>query len=643
MSSSNPSEKLPFKEQLLSLDSRYWIVNVMEMLERLAYYGVRAVIPIYMVLAASKGGPEFTHIQKGIIFFWWAGVQSILPILMGGYADRYGHKKTVALAIIVKIVGYVMMAKFMSFGGFMAGCLLLAAGTAIFKPGVQGTLAITLKSGNASMGWGVFYQLVNVGGFLGPVLAGVLRVMDWEYVFYSCAAIVALNFLWLPFYKEPTLEIETRDDMADPIKVFVSTMKNLFLKPRVLAFCLLFSGFWLMFHQFFDLLPNFIDDWVDTSPIIATVGDAFSTATIPTLLAGFLALIAGFVVAAVVFLSTRPDRRPASEVPAPAYIVVSLGLMTAAWTVLAYALPEHALWLAPVIGLAAAAAAFATRFDPRFMAWAAAAITAVFGFILMRGGFIASSAGLTNMAAKGGQINPEYLLNLNPGLIVFGMIFFAYLTSFMKPLTSIIIGMAVATLGAYVAGSGTVGWICVVGILVFSVGEMLSSPKKNEYLASLAEPGQEGMYMGFANFPSAIGWMAGSVIAGALYEKTGDKVNLARDHLANHFDVAKDSVEVAARPEVSLLFQDQLAMSGAETQQFLLEHLPAVLPKAEVVPLLGKKLGTSTLETQQFLYETYDPSQVWVVVCLIGVGSMVGMLVYDYVIRKSDAKQAPTA
>jgi MFS family permease len=158
--------------QLKDLDSRFWIVNTMEMFERLAYYGVRTVVPLYMVLAREEGGPELSHEQKGVIFAWWAGMQSVLPMFTGGYADRYGHKQTIAAAIVLKIIGYLMMAELKTYEGFFAGCMLLAAGTAIFKPGVQGTLAATLKKSSASVGWGVFYQLVNVGGFIGPVLAG---------------------------------------------------------------------------------------------------------------------------------------------------------------------------------------------------------------------------------------------------------------------------------------------------------------------------------------------------------------------------------------------------------------------------------------------------------------------------------------
>ncbi|MFM2246589.1 MAG: hypothetical protein RL071_2663, partial [Pseudomonadota bacterium] len=202
--------------QLLRLDDRFWIVNTMEMLERLAYYGVRATVPIYMLLPVAEGGPGLDHVQKGSIFAAWAAVQSLLPMFTGGLADRYGHKNTIAVAIVIKVVGYIGMATAPSYPLFFLACMALATGTALFKPGVQGTLAATLRGSEASLGWGIFYQLVNVGGFIGPSLAGVLRLMDWTWVFLVCAATVSLNLLWLPFYTDATQERRASAAPADP-------------------------------------------------------------------------------------------------------------------------------------------------------------------------------------------------------------------------------------------------------------------------------------------------------------------------------------------------------------------------------------------------------------------------------------------
>lgn len=275
---------LGFAAQFKSLTATYWIANAMEMFERLAYYGLRTVLPVYMVLAVEQGGPQFDHIQKATIYFWWAAVQSFVPIVSGGYADSFGYKKTVGISIGIKIAGYLVMAYAIElaagltggastgvpghaavYGVFMVGALLLAFGTAVFKPGLQGIIATQIKKDNASLAWALFYQLVNFGAFLGPPLAGVMRLMDWKYVFISCAVIVSLNFGLFFTFKEPTEGKNT--DGPEPFFTTLIKSAEGILEPRLMAFLAIFSGFWAMFYQLFDLLPNFITDWVDSSDL----------------------------------------------------------------------------------------------------------------------------------------------------------------------------------------------------------------------------------------------------------------------------------------------------------------------------------------------------------------------------------------
>ena len=72
------------------LGRTFWILCTMEMWERLAYYGMRVVVPIYIAQADEPGGLHFSQSQKGSIYAWWFFFQSILPTFTGGYADRYG-------------------------------------------------------------------------------------------------------------------------------------------------------------------------------------------------------------------------------------------------------------------------------------------------------------------------------------------------------------------------------------------------------------------------------------------------------------------------------------------------------------------------------------------------------------------------
>lgn len=259
-----------------SLSYVFWIVGGMEMVERLAYYGVKAVATLYAKDPVSKGGLGISMGSFGNILMSWALVQSILPVFTGGLSDRYGYKQTIFVSTIIKIIGYLVMAMYPTYYGFFAGAMLLAAGTAVFKPGIQGTLVKSTNKENSSMAWGIFYQTVNIGGFLGPLVAGLMRKMAWHNVFYACAAIICLNFVLLLLYKEPGKE--ERLEQAKLIKEGKLQKSNLIKdsltelsKPHVWVYLAIFSGFWFMFNALFDVLPAHIEDWIDTRGIVATL------------------------------------------------------------------------------------------------------------------------------------------------------------------------------------------------------------------------------------------------------------------------------------------------------------------------------------------------------------------------------------
>jgi len=466
--------------QLSSMSRPFWMVNIMEMLERLAYYGVRVVIPIYIAQADEIGGLHFTQSDKGIIFFWWAIFQSITPMLSGGFADRYGYKKTIAVSVLIKMAGYVLMATQTEFYPFLFGCCTLALGTAIFKPGVQGTMCQTLTKKNSSVGWGMFYMLVNIGGFLGPPLAHFLYGISWPAVFYGCAGIVSLNLLMLLTYKDPPAGGR---QAGNPFEVFWVTLKNIY-NLRLIVFIFIMSGFWLMFMQLFDMLPNFVVDWVNSAAMVRDLN-----------------------------------------------------------------LPD---WM------------------------------------------------LQTNSLRHPQISQEWLINANAGLIVIAVVFVSFLVSRMRRVMSICLGITIASAGLIMAGFTTSGYICLFGILIFSVGEMLSSPKMNEYLGVIAPEGKKGLYMGYANIPQGIGWAFGSWFAGNVYDKMGDKANLAIDYLANNFGV-----------------------TGIE--------------RPEAMSRLMEITGLSAQEATDMLWTAYDPYKLWYQFAAIGIVSAVGMLVYARWVKKYEA------
>ena len=258
----------------------FWVANIMEAFERLAFFGVRAVLPLYMVAARGEG-IGLSYQQKGLIYMVWAIFQCLIPMVSGGYAEAYGYRRSMYVAFSLNIAGYTAMANASGFWTMLLAALLVGTGTAIFKPPVQGSVAKSLDAGNSGLGFGIFYWVVNVGGFLAPMAAAALRGNElhptWSRVFYGAALVTALNFLPALFlFREPPPDLEAR--RQKPLKVFTETLAVLWKDQSMLRFLLVVSGFWFMFMQLWDLLPNFLDEWVDRRDVGHWLSRALGTA-----------------------------------------------------------------------------------------------------------------------------------------------------------------------------------------------------------------------------------------------------------------------------------------------------------------------------------------------------------------------------
>jgi len=124
----------------------------------------------------------------------------------------------------------------------------------------------------------------------------------------------------------------------------------------------------------------------------------------------------------------------------------------------------------------------------------------------------------------------------------------------------------------------------------------------NEYLGVIAPPGQKGLYMGFANVPLAIGWGIGSILGGTVYEKMGEKANLAIRYM---------------------------------TENNLVTDLP---DRTEAVATLQEVLNMNATQVTDLLWQTYDPYTLWYPFAAIGLFSAVGMVVYGIIARKWESE-----
>ena len=122
-----------------------------------------------------------------------------------------------------------------------------------------------------------------------------------------------------------------------------------------------------------------------------------------------------------------------------------------------------------------------------------------------------------NLMVVPGQINPEYMININAGAIIFFQIGVSYFVTRLKPFTTIFWGVMITVVSFSILIFGTIGWIVVGGIVVFSFGEMMASPKSKEYTSKIAPPGKVALYMGYFYWCVALGNLFGGILSGQFY------------------------------------------------------------------------------------------------------------------------------
>ena len=147
-----------------------------EMWERLSYYGMRAILVLYMVAAIKDGGLAMTNAEAANIFGLYT-MSVYLAAMPGGFiADRFlGARKAVLLGGIIIALGHFTMV-FPSMTSFYAGLGLIVLGTGLLKPNITSMLGMLYKEGDPRRdgGFSIFYMGVNVGAALAPLLCGYL-------------------------------------------------------------------------------------------------------------------------------------------------------------------------------------------------------------------------------------------------------------------------------------------------------------------------------------------------------------------------------------------------------------------------------------------------------------------------------------
>ena len=336
----------------------FWVANITEIFERLAYYGIYAALALYLH-ERLHFSTEQTGTLAGIFGFVW-----ILAPFGGAVADRMGFRRALSAAYLILAISYFLL------GGIeapwlapvrnrvplaaMVGFILLlpAFGIALVKPCVVGTTSRASKENVRTIGFSIYYTMVNVGGFLGPFLASWIDPhLGVENVFRVAAvSVFAMFFVVLLFFREPKksndvpppsigtvtanfcvvvgkawlvlpalatalgLRIAQFVDgsLSVPWWAWVGILVLLLAgSSRFMWFLVLFTGYWVVFWQQYISLPGYIHSFVDpranvekilvtdgATVILLTVVINYLTRRIPA----FQAVILGTVMTATSWL-----------------------------------------------------------------------------------------------------------------------------------------------------------------------------------------------------------------------------------------------------------------------------------------------------------------------------------------------------
>jgi proton-dependent oligopeptide transporter, POT family len=294
----------------------FWVANISELFERLSYYAAFASLARYLHETLSfplERAANLSALFGGLVWF--------LAIFGGAIADRLGFRRALSLAYLILAGSYFLL------GSLGASWLepvraavplvvlvtlvlmLPALGIALVKPSVVGTTARASHENVRSIGYSIYYTVVNIGGALGPFLASwVHRTFSVENVFrMSSLSVFVMFFAVLLFFREPRRSGDVAtENLGVTLKNFLKVLSN----PKFMLFLLIFSGYWIVYWQEFVTLPIYVHDYVngsaDTEKMLSTGPIIVIAFTVPfsvltQKLAAFRAVVLGTFIAMLGF------------------------------------------------------------------------------------------------------------------------------------------------------------------------------------------------------------------------------------------------------------------------------------------------------------------------------------------------------
>lgn len=436
----------------------FWASNIIELFERWAWYGFYMAFALYLVNSKDTGALGLSQAEKGVIMGTGSMLLYFLPIITGAIADKLGYTRMLLLSFTVYISGFYMIRSFDTFGWVFFAYIWTCVGGALFKPIISAMIARTTNEETSSIGFGIFYMMVNIGGFIGPFIAGIVLNKSWDYVFYISMLTMSVNYLITIFFFRDPIVRDGKVSVGSTVLKAFRNIKEALGDGKYVLFLVIMILFWTAFNQLYYSFPVFVDQWVDTGVLYQGIHNIWP-------------------------------------------------------------------WLAESIGTAE------------------------------------------------GTISAVTLSSMDAFFIIVFQLAISSLVMSFRPLSAMMGGILVLSGGVGMMFFSQSGWLILMGILIFSWGEMASSPKFTEYIGRIAPNDKKALYMGTSFLPIAAGHQLAGWISGGPFERMADKFYLLRKEVVNR---GLDLPEISDAYSKNDFFNEaasKMGMAPDELTRFLWDNL----------------------------------------------------------------------
>jgi len=311
-----------------------------EMWERFGYYGMRALLVLYLIASTQDGGFGWTNQEALRLYGFFTMAVYLTPVIGGWLADNYiGQRKAIIWGGIIFSLGYFTLGipKSMIVGMeetvFYIGLALIITGNGLFKANVSSLVGELYEDGDhrRDAAFTIFYMGINLCAFLAPITVGILgEQVNWHYGFIlaGCGMLIGLTLQLTLANKylgdigvQPSAQ-RTKGEQKSHAPLTSQDMDRM----KVILIMSMFSVvFWAGFEQAGGLFTIYASDFTDRT----LFGFEIAASSFQSLNAMFIILLAPFVASTWVKMGSNEPTSPKKF--ALAMLFLALGFFVMFW------------------------------------------------------------------------------------------------------------------------------------------------------------------------------------------------------------------------------------------------------------------------------------------------------------------------